>query len=170
MIGLVTLADGEPVAVQVLAGTMADPVTVPAHVTKLRTRFCLTEVGCVGDRGMVKTTGQAALAAGGSTSIAALTTPQVRQLLRAGVVRLEWCTPRVHAVAHGPIRLVLRRSEAVQRQEQRRRHDKLTKLHEVLTTRKAFGRPSPRAPPEAGRRSVSAWVKRPTLSGFVQVA
>ena len=71
---------------------------------------------------------------------------------------------------HGPIRLVLRRSEAVQRKEQRRRHDKLTKLHEVLTTRNAFVRTSPRAQPEAGLRSVSAWVKRHKLSGFVQVA
>jgi hypothetical protein len=170
VIGLVTLADGEPLAVQVFAGNMADPVTVPAQVTKLRTRFCLTEVVFVGDRGMVKTKGKAALAAGGYTYITALTTPQVRKLLRAGVICLEWFTPRVHEVAHGPIRLVLRRSEAVQRKEQRRRHDKLTKLHELLTTRNAFVRTSPRAQPEAGLRSVSAWVKWHKLSGFVQVA
>ena len=80
---------------------------------------------------MVKTKGKAALAAAGYKYITALTTPQVRKLLRAGVLRLEWFTPHVHEVVHGPIRLVLRRSEAVRRKEQRRRHDKLAKLHEV---------------------------------------
>lgn len=65
VIGLVTMVDGEPLAVQVFEGTRADPVTVPAQVTKLRTRFRMTEVVFVGDRGMVKTQGKAALATAG---------------------------------------------------------------------------------------------------------
>jgi transposase len=170
VIGLVTMVDGEPLAVQVFEGNMADPVTVPAQVTKLRTRFRITEVVFVGDRGMVKTKGKAALATAGYKYITALTTPQMRKLLRAGVVHLEWFTSQVHEVEHGPLRLVLRRSEAVRRKEQRRRHDKLATLHELITTRNAFVRTAKRARPEAGLRSLSAWVKRHKLSGFVQMA
>ena len=65
VVGLMTMADGEPVAVHVFDGNTADPLTVPAQVETLRTRFGITEVVFVGDRGMVKTKGKAALATAG---------------------------------------------------------------------------------------------------------
>ena len=55
VIGLMTMANGEPIAVQVFEGNTSDPLTVPAQVETLRTRFGITEVVFVGDRGMVKT-------------------------------------------------------------------------------------------------------------------
>jgi hypothetical protein len=168
VMGLMTMADGEPIAVQVFDGNTSDPLTVPAQVEQLRTRVGITEVVCVGDRGMVKTTGKAALATAGSKSSTALTTPQVRQRLREGVVRPEWLTPHVDAVQHGSVRLVLRRSEAVQRKAQRRRHDKLAKRHELITARHALVRTATRAQPEAGLRTLHAWVTRHKLAGWVQ--
>ena len=170
VIGLMTMADGEPIAVQVFDGNTSDPLTVPAQVEKLRTRFGITEVVFVGDRGMVKTKGKAALATAGYKYITALTTPQVRKLLREGVVRPEWFTPHVHEVQHGSVRLVIRRSEAVRRKAQRRRHDKLAKLHELITARNAFVRTAKRAQPEAGLRTLHAWVTRHKLAGWVQLS
>src|SRR6266516_2409327 len=64
--------------------------------------------------------------------ITALTTPQIRKLLREGVLRPVWLTPYVYEVTHGPVRLGLRRSEAVRRKAHRRRHDKLAKLHALM--------------------------------------
>ena len=89
MIGLLTTAAGEPVAVHVDEGNTADPVTVPAHVHTLRTRLGSTEVVFVGDRGMVKATGKPVLTTAGFRSITALTTPQVRRLLQAQVLHPE---------------------------------------------------------------------------------
>src|SRR5262247_639085 len=57
VIGLLTTAEGEPLAVQVYEGNTADPVTVPEQVHTLRSRFGLTEVVFVGDRGIVKAKG-----------------------------------------------------------------------------------------------------------------
>jgi len=51
--GLLTNAEGCPVAVEVFAGNTADPQTVPAQVKKLRERFGLKQVVFVGDRGMI---------------------------------------------------------------------------------------------------------------------
>lgn len=51
--GLLTDADGRPVAVDVYAGNTGDPTTVPDQVEKLRTRFGLSRVVLVGDRGML---------------------------------------------------------------------------------------------------------------------
>ena len=170
VLGLMTMANGEPIAVHVFEGNTSDPLTVPAQVETLRTRFGITEVVCVGDRGMVKTQGKAARATAGYTYITALTTPQVRKLLREGVLRPEWCTPHVHEVQHGSVRLVLRRSEAVRRKAPRRRHDKLVKLHALITARNAFVRTAPRAQPEAGLRTLQAWGTRHKLAGWVQLS
>jgi len=170
VIGLVTTGHGEPLAVHVFDGNTSDPLTVPAQVETLRSRFGSREVVCVGDRGMIKSTGKTVLAAAGSQDITALTTPQVRKLVRAGVLRPEWCTSHVHAVQHGPVRLVLRRSEAVRRKAPRRRAAKQAKLHALSTTRKACVRTAKRAQPEAGLRTLHAWVTRHKLAGGVQVS
>lgn len=51
--GLLTNAEGCPVAVEVFEGNTADPQTVPSQVKKLRERFGLKQVVFVGDRGMI---------------------------------------------------------------------------------------------------------------------
>ena len=51
--GLLTNAQGCPVAVEVFDGNTADPKTVANQVDKLRQRFGLNDVVLVGDRGMI---------------------------------------------------------------------------------------------------------------------
>jgi hypothetical protein len=153
--------------VPVCDGHTSDPLTGPAPVEQLRTRVGITAVVGVGDRGMVKTTGPAALATAGAKDITARTTPQGRQLRREGVVRPEGLTPHVHAVPHGSVRLVLHRREAVRRKAQRRRPDKLATRHELITARQACVRTATRAPPDAGLRTRHAWVTRHQLAGWV---
>jgi hypothetical protein len=54
--GLLTDADGRPMAVQVYPGNTADPKTVPDQVEALTKRFGLSRVVLVGDRGMLTQT------------------------------------------------------------------------------------------------------------------
>src|SRR3974377_461716 len=54
--GMLTDADGRPVAVQVYPGNTADPKTVPDQVETLTKRFGLSRVVLVGDRGMLTQT------------------------------------------------------------------------------------------------------------------
>src|SRR5207247_1918603 len=115
---------------------------------------------------MVQRKGKTVLATAGYKYITALTTPQVRKLLREGILRPEWFTSHVYEVQHGPVRLVLRRSEAVRRKAHRRRADKLAKLHALSTARNAFVRTAKRAQPEAGLRTLHAWVTRHKLAGW----
>jgi hypothetical protein len=51
--GLLTNAEGCPIAVEVFAGNTADPATLSAVITKLRARFALKRIVLVGDRGMI---------------------------------------------------------------------------------------------------------------------
>ena len=155
--GVRTMAAGEPIAVPVFDGHSAAPRTGPAQVERLRPRVGITDVVGVRDRGMVKTTGQAALATAGDQDITALTTPQGRQFRRAGVGRPAWCTPHVHEGPDGSGRQGLRRREAIWRQAQRRRHDTRATRHSWITARQAVGQTAARAPPDAGLRMRHAW-------------
>ena len=51
--GVMCDAVGRPVAVEVYPGNTGDPTTVADQVDKLRTRFGLSRVLLVGDRGML---------------------------------------------------------------------------------------------------------------------
>ena len=51
--GLLTNAEGCPVAVEVFEGNTGDAATVAAQVSKLRERFSLEQLVLVGDRGML---------------------------------------------------------------------------------------------------------------------
>ena len=73
VIGLLTAADGEPLAVRVFEGNTADPATVASQITILKEQFGIAEVVLVGDRGMIKAKGEAALSAEGWRYITALT-------------------------------------------------------------------------------------------------
>lgn len=53
VVGLLTNAEGCPVAVEVFDGNTGDPKTLASQVEKLRTRFGLERVVLVGDRGMI---------------------------------------------------------------------------------------------------------------------
>ncbi|MCP5119575.1 MAG: IS1634 family transposase [bacterium] len=54
--GVLTDADGRPLAVEVYEGNTGDPTTVPDQVEKLRSRYGLQRVVLVGDRGMLTAT------------------------------------------------------------------------------------------------------------------
>ncbi|MCY4328065.1 MAG: transposase [Rhodobacteraceae bacterium] len=83
--GLLCAAHGCPIAVEVFAGHTADPATVATQVDRVRRRFGIDRVAVVGDRGMVTTARiRGDLAPAGLDWISALTTRDIRKLLRAG--------------------------------------------------------------------------------------
>ncbi len=166
VIGLLTAPDGEPLAVTVFKGNTTDPTTVAAQIEIVKTRFKIAEVVFVGDRGMVKTTGKAALTEQGLRYITALTDPQIRKLLKKDVIQLNLFDETAQEVEQGDRRLILRRNEAVRHKEATRRHDKLDKLHRLVAARNAFVHEAKRATPEAGLRQLTTWAKTHTLTAF----
>ena len=170
VIGLLTAADGEPLAIRVFRGNTTDCTTVATQIELLKQRFNINEVVFVGDRGMVKAKGKKALTDEGLQYITALTDPQVRALLKKQVFQPDLFDETAQAVEHGSLRLVLRRNDAMCRQQRQRRQDKLAQLQRLLEQRNALVQASPRAQPEAGLRRFSAWIKRYKLNGFVTLS
>jgi len=170
VIGLLTAADGEPLAVKVFPGNMSDPTTVADQIETLKTRFGIEDVVFVGDRGMVKTKGKLALSEHGFQYITALTDPQVRKLMKDNVIQPELFDTVVHEVVYEDKRLVLRCNEEVRRKEGHRRDDKLKKLSQMIEERNTFVAESKRAKAESGLRKLSGWVKNHKLSAFVTLS
>ena len=79
--GLVCTAEGCPVAVEVFPGNTADPATVAAQVTKLRTRFGIEHIVWAGDRGMLTSARiEQVLKPQGMDWVSSLRAPQIVQL------------------------------------------------------------------------------------------
>ncbi len=167
VIGLLTAEDGEPLAVRVFEGNTADPTTVASQITLLKAQFGIAEVVMVGDRGMIKAKGKAALSAEGWRYITALTDAQVRTLLKRGVLQVDLFDAHLCEVEDDDKRLIVRRNDTVRVREQRRRADKLEQLQEKIAARNAFVKDAKRANPQAGLAALQNWVKRYKLGAFV---
>ena len=91
--GLLCARDGCPVAIEVFAGSTADPTTLTCQVRKLKERFGLDHVVLVGDRGMITEARIAAdLKTAGLDWITALRAPAIRALRDGGACRCRCST------------------------------------------------------------------------------
>ena len=89
--GLLTNAEGCPVAVEVFAGNTGDPTTVSSQIRKLRERFHLKQLVIVGDRGMLTSARirEDLQPQEGLQWISALKSIQIQQLVQSGALQLS---------------------------------------------------------------------------------
>ena len=88
--GLLCTTAGVPVAIEVFEGNTADPKTLAAQISKLKTRFGLTRVCLVGDRGMLTSARiRDELRPAALDWISALRAPQIKALVEADALQLS---------------------------------------------------------------------------------
>src|SRR5712691_5660763 len=94
--GVLTNAEGCPVAVEVFEGNTGDPKTVASQVRKLRERFKLERMVLVGDRGMLTSARirEDLKTVDGVDWITALRAPQIQALVTAGALQLSFFDQR----------------------------------------------------------------------------
>src|SRR6201985_2331044 len=128
--GLLCARDGCPVAIEVFAGSTADPTTLTSQVTKLKGRFALDHVVLVGDRGMIT---QARISedikAAGLDWITALRAPAIKALLDGGALQMSLFDDRDMAGITSPEfpgeRLIVCCNRALAAERARKREDLL---------------------------------------------
>ena len=87
--GLLCARDGTPVAIEVFKGNTGDPKSVGAQVQKLRTRFGISHVCLVGDRGMLtKARLRQDVVPAGLDYLTALRAPEIKKLVEQGAIQL----------------------------------------------------------------------------------
>jgi hypothetical protein len=136
--GLLTDAEGCPVATEVFDGNTGDPKTVVAQVKKLRERFSLERVVLVGDRGMITSARieEDLKPAPGFEWITALRGPAIRKLVDAGVLDVSLFDERDLAEISSPDypgeRLVVCRNPLLAAERKRKREELLQATEKEL--------------------------------------
>ncbi|HEY5986612.1 MAG TPA: IS1634 family transposase [Streptosporangiaceae bacterium] len=162
--GLLTNADGCPVAVEVFEGNTGDPKTVAAQVSKLRKRFGLQHVVLVGDRGMLT---QARIRedlkiAPGIEWITALRAPQIQALVSDGRLQLSLFDEKDLAEITHPAypgeRLIVCRNPLLADERHRKRQELLAATERELKKVKAAVERSRR--PLRGKSNIALTVGR----------
>lgn len=147
VIGLLTSAEGCPVAVEVFEGNTGDPKTLASQVSKLRERFDLKRIVLVGDRGMITDAriredlrGQQGL-----DWITALRAPAIAGLVERGTLQLSLFDEQDLAEVSDPSfpdeRLVVCKNPLLAEQRGRKRQELLAATERDLeTVKKAVAR------------------------------
>jgi Transposase DDE domain len=128
--GMITDAEGRPVAIEVFEGNLSDPRTVAGQVDKVRGRFRLAEVVLVSDRGMLTQARIDELAKQeGVAWISALRGPAIRELVESGSLQLSLFDERNLAEISSPEypgeRLVVCKNPLLAQERARKREDLL---------------------------------------------
>lgn len=136
--GLLTDAEGCPVATEVFDGNTGDPKTVLAQVKKLRERFSLERVVLVGDRGMITSARieEDLKQAPGLEWITALRGPAIRKLVDTGALDVSLFDERDLAEISSPDypgeRLIVCRNPLLATERKRKREELLQATEKEL--------------------------------------
>jgi Transposase DDE domain len=130
---------GCPIAVEAFPGNTADPATLEAQVDKVRTRFGLTEIVLVGDRGMLTSARIERLRElGGIGWVSCLRAPAIRSLVEAGDLQLGLFDERnlaeISSAEFPGERLVVCRNPALAAERGRKREALLAATEAALAT------------------------------------
>jgi transposase len=152
--GLLCDKPGRPVAVEVFSGERHDDKTLPSQIEKLKTRFGLSRVVVVSDRGMVTKANVELLAAAEVGWITALKAPQIQKLARQDELQLslfdQTNLAEITSEEYPGERLIVCRNPLVAAERARKRSELLDAT-------------------ERGLREIAQRVQRGTLTGADQI-
>jgi len=167
--GLLTDGNGEPLSIQLYRGNTGDPPTFLDAVQKLKVRFGAQEVALVGDRGMIKRLGKAALGEAKFCYVTALTDPQIRALLAKKRLQLELFEDQPAEVELNGKRYVLRCNPQTQARERARRADQWARVQAKLSARNLEVEHKSRTDPNSSLKQAQALLLKYRLRGWVKV-
>jgi hypothetical protein len=165
VIGLLTDAEGEPVAVRVFEGNTVDGKTVAEQVRTLSEQFGVKQVTLVGDRGMLKGP-QIEQLPDGFYYLTAITKPQIRKLLQQGVLQYELFSERLCEVEQEPVRYILRRNPLRAEEIGRSRRDKLNVIERFTVETNRYLTEHQRASERKALERVQGKIKKLKADGW----
>jgi transposase len=170
VIGLLCDEDGHPVSIEVFPGNTPDPHTFASQLAKVKTRFGVTEITFVGDRGMIKGQQVEDLATQGCHYITAITKPQIEKLLRTGVLQMDLFDQEVAEVLTDEgIRYVLRRNPVRAQEMRDTRHAKLATLQAQVAKQNQYLTDHPRANAQVALQKLVARVEKLRIADWVEL-
>lgn len=168
VIGLLTDHEGDPVSVQVFHGNTSDNTTVLEQIQKIVVRFGVKRSIFVGDRGMLKGP-QLAQIGDQAEHITALTTVQIRVLIKQEVFTLGMFQNKTHTIHHNGLRYILRRNPVRQKEIEEIREKKRKSVEGLINEKNIYLEKSKRASVIAGCKAVNAKLKKLAIDKWLKI-
>jgi len=170
VIGLLCDEDGHPVSIEVFPGNTHDPHTVAAQLEKVKTRFGVTDITFVGDRGMIKGQQIDDLTQQGFHYITAITKPQIEKLLRTGTLQMGLFDQELAEVLTDEgLRYVLRRNPVRAQEVQDTRRAKLATLQALVAKHNQYLADHPRANVQGAWQKLVARAQTLRIADWVEL-
>jgi hypothetical protein len=170
VIGLLCDEDGHPVSIEVFPGNTQDPHTFAAQLEKVKTRFGVTDITFVGDRGMIKGQQIEDLAQQGCHYITAITKPQIEKLLKQGTFQMDLFDQELAEVLTDEgLRYVLRRNPVRAQEVRDTRHAKLATLQAQVAKQNQYLTDHPRAKAQGAWQKLVARAKTLRIADWVEL-
>ena len=168
VIGLLCDEQGEAVSVEVFHGNTQDPKTFLSQVEKAGELFGCKSVTFVGDRGMIKKA-QIENLPDHFHYITAITKPQIRSLIKAGVIQMDLFDVNVCEVEESGIRYVLRRNPIRAGEMAQTRLSKLQCVEKFLQQKNEYLGKHPKAGVITAQKEVEKKISRLKLDKWLSV-
>jgi len=169
VIGLLCDELGEPVSIDVFPGNTQDPQTVSSQIRKVTQRFGCHRVTFVGDRGMLKKKQTDTLSEVNFYYITAITRPQIRTLMKAGVIQMEMFGEAVHEVQHEGVRYILRRNPHRAKEIATTRLQKRQSIEQLVQQENVYLKEHPKAQVPKAVERVQAKIQRLRIQSWLSV-
>jgi transposase len=168
--GLLTDEQGDPVAVAAFPGNIKDNQTVKTQLDKLKKCFDCQRIVFVGDKGMIKSAQIEDLQAAGFHYITSITKPQIRKLLKAGLLRMELFDDKPVDVedASVGIRYILCRNPLRAEEMKKTRHSKMERIQQQLTQSNQYLAEHTRAKVSVQVRNLKSYIAGLKMTHYVK--
>ena len=167
--GLLGDKTGYPISVQVFPGNTNDVKTFSAQIEKAKKRFHIDSITYVGDRGMIKCSGQSELNAEGFHYITGLTRVQIQTLLKQKVIQLSFFDEELYEVQDGQRRLIMRRNPVRAEEIQKTRLSKQERLQSKIETWNDYLKNHHKAKPETYIRYANDLIEKYRLEDYLSI-
>lgn len=168
VIGLLCDEHGDAVSTEVFHGNTQDPKTFLSQVEKAGKLFGCKSVTFVGDRGMIKQA-QIDNLPEHFSYITAITKPQIRSLIKTGVIQVELFDKDVCEVDNDGIRYVLRRNPIRADEMAQTRLSKLECIENLLQRKNEYLENHPKARVTTAQKEVEKKICRLKLDKWLSV-
>jgi transposase len=170
VIGLMTDAEGWPIAIEVFDGNTNDTKTVQSQIKKLANRFGVSEVTFVGDRGMIKKTQIEDLQDEEFHYITAITKPEIETLVKKNVIPLSLFDSKIAEVELDGIRYVFRRNPQRAKEIEDSRQSRLARLVEFCDERNEYLQTHKKAKEEAAKKTIENKAKKLQIFDWINIS
>lgn len=171
VIGLLCTADGDPVAVRVFAGNTGDKSTVAEQIRTVANTFGIEEVTMVGDKGMIKTPQAKELTDAGFHYITSLSKPEIRTLLKAEVLQMDFFDSELYEVENKTdgVRYVLRRNPVREAEMAKNRQERVKKIQRYVDEKNSYLAGSLKRDKDVAQRSLQKKISQYKLNDVLEL-